>query len=30
MAELKQEAIMDAGELLTLGLWLQPLWRLVE
>ncbi|CAO0819738.1 hypothetical protein DFAR_1110008 [Desulfarculales bacterium] len=29
MTELKQEAIMDAGELLALGLGLQPLWRLV-
>ncbi|CAO0824726.1 transposase [Desulfarculales bacterium] len=29
MAELKQEAIMDAGELLALGLGLQPPWRLV-
>ncbi|CAO0824228.1 hypothetical protein DFAR_530002 [Desulfarculales bacterium] len=30
MAELKQEAIMDAGELLALSLGLQPPWRLVE
>ncbi|CAO0824810.1 hypothetical protein DFAR_940004 [Desulfarculales bacterium] len=30
MAELKQEAIMDTGELLALGLGLQPPWRLVE
>ncbi|CAO0822934.1 hypothetical protein DFAR_3380017 [Desulfarculales bacterium] len=30
MTELKQEAIMDAGELLALGLELQPPWRLVE
>ncbi|CAO0822903.1 hypothetical protein DFAR_3370001 [Desulfarculales bacterium] len=30
MAELKQEAIMDAGELLALGLGSQPPWRLVE
>ncbi|CAO0824102.1 hypothetical protein DFAR_400007 [Desulfarculales bacterium] len=29
MAELKQEVIMDAGELLPLGLGLQPSWRLV-
>ncbi|CAO0822622.1 hypothetical protein DFAR_3190018 [Desulfarculales bacterium] len=29
MAELKQEAIMDAGELRALGLGLQPPWRLV-
>ncbi|CAO0824631.1 hypothetical protein DFAR_750020 [Desulfarculales bacterium] len=31
MAELKQEAIMDAGELLALGPGVaQPPWRLVE
>ncbi|CAO0824777.1 hypothetical protein DFAR_910020 [Desulfarculales bacterium] len=29
MAKLKQEAIIDAGELLALGLGLQPPWRLV-
>ncbi|CAO0824083.1 hypothetical protein DFAR_4040042 [Desulfarculales bacterium] len=29
MTELKQEAIMNAGELLALGLGLQPPWRLV-
>ncbi|CAO0823374.1 hypothetical protein DFAR_3690014 [Desulfarculales bacterium] len=28
MVELKQEATMDAGELLALGLGLQPPWRL--
>ncbi|CAO0824634.1 hypothetical protein DFAR_760003 [Desulfarculales bacterium] len=30
MTELKQEAIIDTGELLALGLGSQPLWRLVE
>ncbi|CAO0821198.1 hypothetical protein DFAR_2210006 [Desulfarculales bacterium] len=30
MAELKQETIINAGELLVLGLGLQPPWRLVE
>ncbi|CAO0822671.1 hypothetical protein DFAR_3220002 [Desulfarculales bacterium] len=29
MAELKQAAIMDAGELLDFDLGLQPPWRLV-
>ncbi|CAO0820091.1 hypothetical protein DFAR_1350002 [Desulfarculales bacterium] len=29
MAELKQKAIMDANELLAIGLGLQPPWRLV-
>ncbi|CAO0820596.1 hypothetical protein DFAR_1730003 [Desulfarculales bacterium] len=29
MAELKQEAIMEAGKLLALDLGLQPPWRLV-